>query len=42
MTAPGWRQFESAPQAAPDIVAALRSLAVSLLSDNIARAARWD
>ncbi len=38
MTAPGWRQFEFAAQAAPDIVAVLRSLAVSLLSDNMARA----
>ena len=34
----GWREFESAPQARPATLDALRDLAVSLLSDNMARA----
>ncbi|ALL70345.1 putative siderophore biosynthesis protein, related to 2-demethylmenaquinone methyltransferase (plasmid) [Paraburkholderia caribensis MBA4] len=34
----GWREYESAPQASPATLAALRELAVSLLSDNMARA----
>ncbi|MEI5999419.1 RraA family protein [Paraburkholderia bengalensis] len=34
----GWREFESAAQASPATLAALRELAVSLLSDNMARA----
>ena len=34
----GWREFESAPQASAATLAALRELAVSLLSDNMARA----
>lgn len=34
----GWRHNESAPQASPEILEALRGLAVSLLSDNMARA----
>ncbi|WP_027213878.1 RraA family protein [Burkholderia sp. WSM2232] len=34
----GWREFESAPQALPATLDALRELAVSLLSDNMARA----
>nr|WP_050452318.1 RraA family protein [Candidatus Burkholderia verschuerenii] len=38
MSTVGWRQNESAPQADAQIVAALKSLAVSLLSDNMARA----
>jgi RraA family protein len=38
MNAPGWRQNESAAQADADILSALKSLAVSLLSDNMARA----
>jgi RraA family protein len=38
MTAPGWRQNESAPQADAQTLDALRALAVSLLSDNMARA----
>jgi RraA family protein len=35
----GWRQHESAAQASPEILDALRGLAVSLLSDNMARSA---
>lgn len=35
--APGWRRNPSAPQASPAILDQLRSLAVSLLSDNMAR-----
>ena len=38
MNAPGWRHNESAAQASPELVDALRALAVSLLSDNMARA----
>ncbi|SIT45528.1 Demethylmenaquinone methyltransferase [Paraburkholderia piptadeniae] len=34
----GWREFESAPQASAATLDALRELAVSLLSDNMARA----
>jgi len=34
----GWREYESAPQARPATLDALRELAVSLLSDNMARA----
>jgi RraA family protein len=34
----GWRHNESAAQASPEILEALRGLAVSLLSDNMARA----
>ncbi|MDR5809203.1 RraA family protein [Caballeronia sp. LZ019] len=34
----GWREYESAAQASPATLAALRELAVSLLSDNMARA----
>jgi RraA family protein len=34
----GWREHESAPQANPATLDALRELAVSLLSDNMARA----
>jgi RraA family protein len=34
----GWREYESAPQARPATLEALRELAVSLLSDNMARA----
>ena len=34
----GWREYECAPQAAPATLEALRELAVSLLSDNMARA----
>ncbi|HYS64329.1 MAG TPA: RraA family protein [Paraburkholderia sp.] len=34
----GWREYESAPQAKPATLDALRELAVSLLSDNMARA----
>jgi RraA family protein len=34
----GWRHNESAPQASPEILEGLRGLAVSLLSDNMARA----
>jgi RraA family protein len=34
----GWREFESAAQASPATLAALSELAVSLLSDNMARA----
>ena len=33
----GWREYESAPQADAATLAALRELAVSLLSDNMAR-----
>jgi len=33
----GWREYESAPQADSATLAALRELAVSLLSDNMAR-----
>jgi RraA family protein len=38
MNAPGWRQNESAAQADAGMLSALRALAVSLLSDNMARA----
>ena len=39
MTNPiGWHHNESAPQASPEILETLRGLAVSLLSDNMARA----
>lgn len=34
----GWREYESAPQASTATLDALRELAVSLLSDNMARA----
>lgn len=34
----GWREYPCAPQAAPATLDALRGLAVSLLSDNMARA----
>ena len=34
----GWREYESAPQANPATLEALRELAVSLLSDNMGRA----
>ncbi|MEA3094140.1 MAG: hypothetical protein QOJ04_5482 [Caballeronia sp.] len=34
---PGWRRHASAPQVRPDTLEALRGLAVSLLSDNMAR-----
>ncbi|MEM5382752.1 RraA family protein [Paraburkholderia phymatum] len=34
----GWREYESAPQASMATLDALRELAVSLLSDNMARA----
>lgn len=34
----GWREYASAPQANPATLDALRELAVSLLSDNMARA----
>ncbi len=34
---PGWRRHASAPQVSPDTLEALRGLAVSLLSDNMAR-----
>lgn len=34
----GWREYECAPQANPVTLDALRELAVSLLSDNMARA----
>jgi RraA family protein len=34
----GWREYECAPQAKPATLDALRELAVSLLSDNMARA----
>ncbi|MDC6131302.1 RraA family protein, partial [Burkholderia gladioli] len=34
----GWREYESAAQASADTLEALRGLAVSLLSDNMARA----
>ncbi|MFM0738235.1 RraA family protein [Paraburkholderia xenovorans] len=34
----GWREYDSAPQANPTTLDALRELAVSLLSDNMARA----
>jgi RraA family protein len=34
----GWHHNESAPQASPQILETLRGLAVSLLSDNMARA----
>ncbi len=33
----GWREHDSAPQASQDTLTALRELAVSLLSDNMAR-----
>ncbi|HEY4804885.1 MAG TPA: hypothetical protein VIH96_19925, partial [Paraburkholderia sp.] len=33
----GWREYASAPQASDATLAALRELAVSLLSDNMAR-----
>ncbi|QIE28010.1 Regulator of ribonuclease activity A (plasmid) [Caballeronia sp. SBC1] len=34
---PGWRRYASATQASPDTLETLRGLAVSLLSDNMAR-----
>src|SRR5476649_1843105 len=34
---PGWRRHASATQASPEILETLRGLAVSLLSDNMAR-----
>lgn len=34
---PGWRRNPSAPQASPALVERVRSLAVSLISDNMAR-----
>jgi RraA family protein len=34
---PGWERNPSAPQASPKIIEQLRSIAVSLLSDNMAR-----
>ena len=34
---PGWRRFPSAPQADPTVIAALKGLAVALLSDNMTR-----
>jgi regulator of RNase E activity RraA len=34
----GWREYASAPQASESTLEALRELAVSLLSDNMARA----
>ncbi|SAK84411.1 diguanylate cyclase [Caballeronia catudaia] len=37
MNPAGWREYESAAQASPAILDALRELAVSLLSDNMAR-----
>jgi RraA family protein len=37
MTVPGWRQNESATQADEQLIAGLKSLAVSLLSDSMAR-----
>ncbi|SDV46999.1 RraA family protein [Chitinasiproducens palmae] len=37
MNAAGWREYPSAAQASPETLAALRELAVSLLSDNMAR-----
>lgn len=37
MNPAGWREYESAAQANPATLAALRELAVSLLSDNMAR-----
>ncbi|HXZ08183.1 MAG TPA: RraA family protein, partial [Paraburkholderia sp.] len=33
----GWREYESAPQVDSRTLTALRELAVSLLSDNMAR-----
>ncbi|KIG03101.1 RraA family protein [Caballeronia concitans] len=38
MNAPGWRHHPSAAQASPQTLDALKALAVSLLSDNMARA----
>lgn len=38
MNRPGWRHNPSAPQASAELLDALASLAVSLLSDNMARA----
>ncbi|MDN7181830.1 RraA family protein [Caballeronia sp. SEWSISQ10-4 2] len=37
MNQPGWRRHASARQASPEILETLRGLAVSLLSDNMAR-----
>ncbi|SAL32601.1 diguanylate cyclase [Caballeronia sordidicola] len=37
MNQPGWRRNASASQASPEILEVLRGLAVSLLSDNMAR-----
>jgi RraA family protein len=37
MNPPGWREYESAAQASPATLDALRELSVSLLSDNMAR-----
>jgi RraA family protein len=37
MNPAGWREYESAAQASPATLDALRELAVSLLSDNLAR-----
>jgi regulator of RNase E activity RraA len=37
ISTPGWRRFPSAPQADPAVLATLRTLAVALLSDNMAR-----
>jgi RraA family protein len=37
MNQPGWRRNASAPQASPEVLETLRGLAVSLLSDNMAR-----
>jgi hypothetical protein len=37
MNPPGWRRHASATQASPEILEILRGLAVSLLSDNMAR-----
>ncbi len=39
MNAPGWRRNPSAPAADPALLEALRGLATSLLSDNMARLA---
>ena len=38
MNPPGWRRNPSAPSADPALLEALRGLATSLLSDNMARA----
>jgi len=37
ISTPGWRRYPSAPQADPAVLAALRTLPVALLSDNMAR-----